>query len=231
QFLLMCIRALDYCPPVDLNFGDYLRALITADYDLVPDDPWGYRIAIAESFRRRGIFPLNIRTFGEETLRWLAPESHEADALFEELCPALEQLASDIQRVDPGPGYRGIPERGARKEIFRLSRGTRIHIHRKLAAGIKRLKRGEREKVGRLIGLDFTQPEPVFEVHTVAVADRQGPAGRVVSQFVLTFVQDRKFKHGAEELQLWSGATILLERGKLRPRFIIRKSAQSARRR
>jgi hypothetical protein len=39
QVLNMCIRALDYCPPVDINFGDYLRALITADIDLVPDDP------------------------------------------------------------------------------------------------------------------------------------------------------------------------------------------------
>jgi len=29
--LNMCIRALDYCPPVALTFGDYLRALITAD--------------------------------------------------------------------------------------------------------------------------------------------------------------------------------------------------------
>ena len=27
--LRMCIRALDYCPPVDLTFGEYLRALIT----------------------------------------------------------------------------------------------------------------------------------------------------------------------------------------------------------
>ena len=27
--LNMCIRALDYCPPVDLTFGEYLRALIT----------------------------------------------------------------------------------------------------------------------------------------------------------------------------------------------------------
>src|SRR6185436_4996214 len=35
--LLMCIRALDYCPPVDITFGEYLRALITADMDLVPD--------------------------------------------------------------------------------------------------------------------------------------------------------------------------------------------------
>jgi hypothetical protein len=29
--LTICIRALDYCPPVDIDFGDYLRALITAD--------------------------------------------------------------------------------------------------------------------------------------------------------------------------------------------------------
>src|SRR5208282_933202 len=32
QFLAMCIRALDYCPPVDVTFGDYLRAMITSDY-------------------------------------------------------------------------------------------------------------------------------------------------------------------------------------------------------
>src|SRR5688500_1235900 len=43
QFLSICIRAVDYCPPVDLRFGEYLRALITADRDLVPDDPWHYR--------------------------------------------------------------------------------------------------------------------------------------------------------------------------------------------
>ena len=34
--LNICIRALDYCPPVDLMFGEYIRALITADHDLVP---------------------------------------------------------------------------------------------------------------------------------------------------------------------------------------------------
>ena len=42
----MCIRALDYCPPVDITFGEYLRALITADADLVPDDDRGYRVAM-----------------------------------------------------------------------------------------------------------------------------------------------------------------------------------------
>ena len=45
QVLTMCIRALDYCPPMDLTFGEYLRAIITADKDLVPNDTRGYRVA------------------------------------------------------------------------------------------------------------------------------------------------------------------------------------------
>ena len=68
--LNVCIRALDYCPPVDINFGDYLRAIITADLDLVPDDDRGYRIAFIEAFRRRGIYPRNVKGLSVESLRW-----------------------------------------------------------------------------------------------------------------------------------------------------------------
>ncbi|HLL99512.1 MAG TPA: hypothetical protein VK400_00520, partial [Pyrinomonadaceae bacterium] len=57
HFLNICIRALDYCPPVDISFGDFLRAMITADYDLVSDDPLGYRDALIDAFRLRGIRP------------------------------------------------------------------------------------------------------------------------------------------------------------------------------
>jgi hypothetical protein len=39
QVLNLSIRALDYLPPVDITFGEYLRAAITADRELVPDDP------------------------------------------------------------------------------------------------------------------------------------------------------------------------------------------------
>ena len=33
QFLNICIRAIDYCPPADMELGEYLRAIITADGD------------------------------------------------------------------------------------------------------------------------------------------------------------------------------------------------------
>ena len=46
DMLTICIRALDYCPPVDITFGDYLRALITADIDLFAEDRYDYRVAL-----------------------------------------------------------------------------------------------------------------------------------------------------------------------------------------
>jgi hypothetical protein len=67
--LQMCIRAIDYCPPVDLTFGDYLRAIITADADLITDDKRDYRLAFIDAFRKRGIFPEGIRTLSVESLR------------------------------------------------------------------------------------------------------------------------------------------------------------------
>ena len=69
----MCIRALDYCPPIDITFGDYLRALITADRDLVPDDPRNYRVAFVAAFRDRGIYPSGVRNLSPDNLVWESP--------------------------------------------------------------------------------------------------------------------------------------------------------------
>ncbi|UVK36996.1 S8 family serine peptidase [Mesorhizobium sp. AR10] len=74
QMLTMCIRALDYCPAVDITFGEYLRALITADIDAFPDDPLHYRLAFMESFRKWKLLPRDVRTISEETLAWSAPD-------------------------------------------------------------------------------------------------------------------------------------------------------------
>ena len=69
-FFQICARAIDYCPPVDITFGDYLRALITADRDLRPADPLGNRDALMQAFRLRGIYPRDAPYFSEEALCW-----------------------------------------------------------------------------------------------------------------------------------------------------------------
>ncbi len=67
----ICVRAIDYCPAVDITFGDYLRALITADRDNHPADPQGIRDALIEAFRLRGIVPEDAQYLSEESLSWL----------------------------------------------------------------------------------------------------------------------------------------------------------------
>lgn len=58
HLLTMCIRALDYCPPTDIDFAAYLAALLTADAELVPDDGrHHYRRIVRESFAAFGIKP------------------------------------------------------------------------------------------------------------------------------------------------------------------------------
>jgi len=66
----ICVRAIDYCPAVDISFGDYLRALITADRDNHPADPLGVRDALMQAFRLRGILPDDAQYFSEESLCW-----------------------------------------------------------------------------------------------------------------------------------------------------------------
>ncbi|MCC6227822.1 MAG: hypothetical protein IT432_01190 [Phycisphaerales bacterium] len=68
--LRMCIRALDYCPPVDLTFGEYLRALLTADMDMYPSDENAYRVAFVDAFRKRGIYPGGARSLMVRSVAW-----------------------------------------------------------------------------------------------------------------------------------------------------------------
>lgn len=74
QFLNMCIRAIDYCPPVDIRFGEYLRAVLTSDLDVMPDDGYGYRDKLIKSFRRRNIKIDHVLDLSQDSLRWATPD-------------------------------------------------------------------------------------------------------------------------------------------------------------
>lgn len=75
QFLTIVIRAIDYCPPVDITFGEYLRALITADWVVVPDDPHHYRESLILAFRRYGITVPEVPDLSEGALLWRPPSA------------------------------------------------------------------------------------------------------------------------------------------------------------
>src|SRR5438270_11971229 len=119
HLLSICIRALDYCPPADITFGDYLRALITADADLVPEDEHHYRVAIIEAFRKRGLYPRNLRTLSEQSLHW--PSGDQLDA------PGRKAVTFLAEKL------RALPQRShhrdSREQTFEIWRAFRRTIH------------------------------------------------------------------------------------------------------
>lgn len=64
--MTMWIRAIDYMPPVHLEFGDALSAALTADLEVRPDDRYELRKHMLEQFQLYGIEPASrrVRPFG-----------------------------------------------------------------------------------------------------------------------------------------------------------------------
>lgn len=73
--LTMMIRAIDYAPPVDLEFCDYLSAVLTSDHEINPDDSkYRFREILRTTFEAYDINPASKGT-AEEPGAWDPPES------------------------------------------------------------------------------------------------------------------------------------------------------------
>jgi hypothetical protein len=117
--LRMCVRAMDYIPTVAMRFGEYLRAIVTADADLIPDDPLRYRVAFVEAFRKRGITVPGCISMAPDSLLWDAPDpaqfprvdAHgnrtiDRDFLSDNFADLLSQIQLRASFVPPGKTSR-----------------------------------------------------------------------------------------------------------------------------
>lgn len=136
--LQMCIRAIDYCPPVAITFGAYLRGVITADYDMEPDDRFGFRVAFMESFREWGINPSGILSLAIDSLLW--PTEKEAYAEFAEAPPepiAAKELRPTDTRGNVRSAQKYSTSRSAREiraETDEFIRSGAEHLNKTLGA-------------------------------------------------------------------------------------------------
>jgi hypothetical protein len=210
QFLCICVRALDYCPPVDIKLGEFLRAMITADRDLVPDDPWAYREALIDSFAARGIYPDNVLHLSEEALVW--------KALPREL-PCIEKLSFRELKFagDPAsPANRAELERQACALGEVITRPQNLELFGLIAPWDPRLAGGR-----------VTLPC----VQSIRTARRVGPDGQIVFDLVAEVTQGRFVRDpitGAEA-EFTGGATVILgPNGEFR--YVIMKSILNSRR-
>jgi hypothetical protein len=201
QILKMCIRALDYCPPVDINYGDYLRALITADADLVNNDDRNYRIAFINAFRKWGIYPENVSILSEESLVYTyESQSEEMEILNSALSEFLKMYRDEISYETDrrkifdkthyfitGGRFEGKYYKGFHEYLF----------------GEAVLNQRNNRLFEKLTGLIFTnnynklniatsqayKNGPAIEIHSIRLNNRVGPDGNLQNQVIITLLQ------------------------------------------
>ena len=224
--LNMCIRALDYCPPVDLTFGEYLRALVTADMDLYPEDQRGYRVAFVEAFRRRGIYPGDIRTLSEDSLRWARP-GEDPSRPPGEVDTILSQFIENIRLRTHVDKLRYL---GSRKEIWTETRKIRAALHTFIRNAVAKA-----EVLQRLTGLalaEYQAPEgvrvrrdgmPVFYLRGLREARRSRENGRALNQVFITILQSETMEHEGQDHKIRCGSTLVIDLDELKVKYVIGK--------
>jgi hypothetical protein len=190
QFLNICIRAIDYCPPADMELGEYLRAIITADGDLERTDKWGFREALMRSFRRREIFPDHVLFMTEDAVRWQPPDQSlrvkglafrdlkfEGDPGRAASANELVRQAHALGRFVTNPKYA---------ECFRL-----ISPSAKLPKGV-------------------VQASPPL-VQSIRVARRAAPDGRILFDLIAEVTQSCTVKRDGELYDVNGGCTVVID--------------------
>jgi hypothetical protein len=200
NFLDVIIRAVDYCPSHHCTFGEFLRAMITADADLVPEDQWAYREALVSSFRRFGITVPDVPDLSEESLLWKSPRVPVQ-------IPSLRFESLDLRSVD---GLLAWP----------TDRRSRQRAAQALGETICTDALGQEFGLARPGGR--IKPPSVMSLRTLR---RITPDGRINFDLVAEVVQKRQVREG----WFLGGATLVID-AEGRVRYSVLKNINSERR-
>jgi hypothetical protein len=224
--LNMCLRALDYCPPVDLTFGEYLRALITADLDLMPADEHRYRVAFIEAFRRRGIYPNDVRTLSEDSLRWSRP-GEDPTLKPGEMEARLRLFIKGIRLRDRVNELRYLT---TRRQIWEATRTIRAQLHTAISNQV--LKAEILQWLTGLALAEYQAPPgvkqhrdgvPVFSVQALREARRERGDGRVLNQVFITLLQKETVELEGRTHTIRCGSVMVIDLDEQRVTYVIRK--------
>jgi hypothetical protein len=199
HILSICVRALDYCPPVDITFGDYLRGILTADRDLVAEDERDYRIAFIEAFQKRGIFPRGIKSMSVEALcHEENPRTGLPEKISEKLVTFLRDFKNAIAYLQNREGlYDMTKEFIAGGATAKLGLHDRLDMKSEGASAIKRfseltgLQFYTEEGKCRREGFHFSGGTATYQVDKLWLANRVSPTGKIVNHVIVTLVQQR----------------------------------------
>jgi hypothetical protein len=246
--LRMCIRALDYCPTVDITFGEYLRAIITADLDFVKDDEYGYRIAFMESFRKWNLLPSDMRTVSEETLAWNTPSDPKPKWL--EGILDTDTSRFDKEKEEPKDYDKIVFKYNSdltRTQIADLDRKNRMRLWRRLSKAFRQnpklyaefglLPGVPRFKADLSVMEERPAPNSTFDVHNVRLARRVAPDGTFTPNLIAVIVQRRAVAVDPQDPEkgfFWfrGGATLIIDprEGREEIRYVIIKNCGSDKR-
>ncbi|MEO5625064.1 MAG: hypothetical protein ABIQ70_03520 [Dokdonella sp.] len=194
DFLDFALRGIDYLPPVHVTFSDYLRATITADCRLNPDDPLGFRDELIASFRRFRIPLHGPQHFNVESVRW-----PRLDVL-----PPVENLGN----ARPVLGASPSSDRESARADYA---NKRVRIAQAVTTWLDK-NRHERDFWDRL---GLCNCEHVIDVETVVLsadlARRGGPQRNLREEYVVQVIQSVPRKSAARSALELGGSTLIFD--------------------
>jgi hypothetical protein len=228
SILTMCIRAFEYLPPVDITFGDFLRALVTADFELSPADEAGEREAMIEAFRVRGIYPSNVASLAEESLIWDSPDKRLPkfpSSLVGHLIIGAQSLSRSTDQVQFSKETQS-QSRPRAESVFDPANPSHDEFGIDMQADLRRQLHAYARNNAAALGLD---PDRKISVRGFHPAFRVASDGELLVEMVAQFAQrDESLDKKLGGVPLRGGTTVIASaEGEVR--YVIAKPLRSER--